>query len=315
MAHFSLRGARGAALTALCIAALGAMPSLAVFVPEVYEARRVATPPVIDGLLGDVAWATADEVEPFFKYQSGGAPPAAATSLRLLWDDAYLYVAMRAADVDIRSSCARTGACGNDAALFNGDVLELFVRTSIDSTRYHELEWSPLGEVFDARFETRFGAPGTSWQSGLNVAVAIEGTVDNPSDTDLGWAVEARVPLTAFGAGVVGEGTEWTFTGARYDYNNPANLRGPELMMSTRGDPNAPNGGVTNGFHTYEIYDRLTFTAAVPEPSAGGLAMVVGVVLGACRERRFRQVELGKGRTAPRSEHGVAIPRFDPSGK
>jgi hypothetical protein len=265
----------------LYFAALGATPALAVFVPEVYEARRIGTPTLIDGQLGDAAWAMADAVEPFFKYQSGGAPPAADTSLRLLWDDTYLYVAMRAADVDIRSSCARTGACGNDAALFNGDVLELFVRTSTASTRYHEFEWSPLGEIFDARFETRFGAPGTSWQSGLNAAVAIEGTVDTPSGADVGWAVEARVPLAAFEAGVVGEGTEWTFTGARYDYNNPSNLRGPELMMSTRGDPDAPRGGVTNGFHTYEIYDRLVFTAAVPEPGAAGLAMLVGVALGA----------------------------------
>ena len=32
--------------------------------------------------------------------------------------------------------------------------------------------------------------------------------------------------------------------------------------MSTPGDPTAPMGGVTHGFHTYEIYDLLRFTAS-----------------------------------------------------
>ncbi|MGL4512024.1 MAG: carbohydrate-binding family 9-like protein [Lacipirellulaceae bacterium] len=283
MASSALRVIARSCLKALCALTLGATSALAAFVPQVHEARRASTPPLIDGLLDDGAWQGADVVQPFYAYQSGGATAAAETSLRVLWDNNYLYVAMRAADVNIRSSCASTGACGNDAALFNGDVLELFVRESARSTRYHEFEWSPLGESFDARFETRFGSPGVRWQSGMNASVSVQGTVDNASDTDVGWTVEARIPLAAFEAGPVGVGSEWTFTGARYDYLNPGNPRGPELMMSTRGDPDAPRGGVTNGFHTYEIYDRLKFTEAVPEPHAGLLAAVAAVGFSARR--------------------------------
>lgn len=250
--------------------ALALAPTLgaADFVPAVYEARQAAAAPTIDGVLDDAAWQAAEVIEPFFAYQSGGAPPAANSSLRLLWDDEFLYVAMHAEDVDIRSSCALARQCGRDASLFNGDVLELFIRPSADRTRYYEFQWSPLGEEFDARFDTRFGAPGTSWESGIESAVSVEGTVDDRASADTGWSVEAKIPFAALGAGLVDAGTEWTFTGSRYDYFNPRTRSGPALMMSTRGDPDAPNGGVTNGFHTYEIYDRLVFVAGVPEPTS-----------------------------------------------
>jgi hypothetical protein len=58
-------------------------------------------------------------------------------------------------------------------------------------------------------------------------------------------------------------------------------------MMSTRGDPEAPAGGVTNGFHTYEIYDTLEFVGErVPEPSSLGAAAVMATIAVASRRRR-----------------------------
>lgn len=242
--------------------------AMAAFTPAIYEARRTTVAPTIDGDLSDSAWSSAQRIGPFFAYKSGGAPAAAETTMRILWDDQFLYVSVQAIDADIRSSCSLAGACGHDAALFLGDVVELFVRESTAQVRYHEFEWSPLGSDFDARFESRFGAPGAAWESGLLSAVLVSGTVDEASDTDLGWAAEARIPLASFQSAVK-VGTTWTFTGARYDYHNRNVPSGPALMMSTRGDPSAPAGGVTNGFHTYEIYDSLRFVAEpVPEPSA-----------------------------------------------
>lgn len=252
-------------------------PARAAFTPQTFEARRTTMAPVIDGSLADPVWATAQTIAPFFAYQSGGAPAAAETELRLLWDDQYLYVAIHAADQNIRSSCSLTGACGHDASLFNGDVVELFLRESTSQVRYHEFEWSPRGEDFDARFDTRFGAPGTSWESGLLSAVTVQGTVDQTANVDMGWNVESRIPLAAFSS-LVDVGTQWTFTGARYDYFNATSLRGPALMMSTRGDPTAPQGGVTNGFHTYEIYDNLAFVGTpVPEPATISSAVLVAL--------------------------------------
>ena len=169
------------------------------FTPIRFEARQVATAPVIDGDLSDPAWGQAELMDEFYAYRSGGDPPAAATTARILWDETYLYVGFEMTDADIRSSCDLRGVCGRDANLFQGDVIELFVKESTSNTRYHEFEWSPLGEEFDARFDrVRFGSPGTGWESGMSSAVQVQGTADDPSDTDTGWTIEARIPLADF---------------------------------------------------------------------------------------------------------------------
>jgi hypothetical protein len=83
-------------------------------------------------------------------------------------------------------------------------------------------------------------------------------------------------------------GTTWTFTGARYDYHNRNVPGGPALMMSTRGDPSAPSGGVTNGFHTYEIYDTLRFVdEVVPEPSSLWIAAGASAAVMLTRRRQL----------------------------
>lgn len=250
-------------LTIACLAVCGSAG--AQFVPVVHTATRASEPPAIDGDLSDPAWAQAARIGPFYAYQSGGDPAAAATTLRLLWDDRFLYVGYEATDTDIRSSCQLAGACGHDSNLYDGDVLELFLQVDPGVVRYEEFEWSPLGEDFDARLASRrdgptaTGLPGRPWESGMQSAVRVDGTVDDPSDADTGWIAEARLPLAALVAQPIAVGDRWRFTGARYDFFNAKTPGEPALMMSTRGDPNAPNGGVTMGFHSLEIYDTLEF--------------------------------------------------------
>jgi hypothetical protein len=103
-------------------ASLG-IDAMAAFTPATYEARRTSPAPTIDGDLNDSAWSSAQAIGPFFAYKSGGAPAAAETTLRILWDDQFLYASLHAIDADIRSSCSLAGACGHDASLFLGDVV------------------------------------------------------------------------------------------------------------------------------------------------------------------------------------------------
>ena len=262
------------------IAVLGGNRANAEFVPQLYEARRADNPPAIDGSLDEPIWDTAHEIADFFAYQSGGEVAAAETSAKILWDDQSLYLAFEMMDVDIRPSSVTANQTGRDAQLFRGDVIEFFVREDRDSPRYFEFEWSPNGkDVFDARFdERRFGPPGTDWNTELTWAVSVDGTIDEFSDQDVGWTVEAAIPLSAFDS--ISTGSEWTFTVARYDYFNPIS-EVEQLMMSTPGDPELPLAGLTSGFHTYELYDDLKF---VPEPTSFGL--LVPIVIFARLRRR-----------------------------
>jgi hypothetical protein len=96
---------RVAASLALALALGRTQPALAVFVPTRYEARQVTTPPTIDGDLTDSVWSHAQRIHPFYAYQSGGDPPAAESSARVLWDQNHLYLGFEMKDVEIRSSC------------------------------------------------------------------------------------------------------------------------------------------------------------------------------------------------------------------
>lgn len=232
------------------------------FIPRNYEARRIAAPPILDGQLDDSIWQTAHVISDFFAYQSGGAPPASETSAKILWDDENIYLGFAMQDGDIRPSSLTAGETGRDAALFRGDVIEFFVRQDRQSPQYHEFEWSPNGvDVFDARFDNeRFGSPGISWNTQIDWAVSVDGTIDDTSDTDRQWLVEAAIALNSFAP--VDVDSVWSFTVARYDFFHPDHAR-PQLMMSTPGDPDLPQAGLSSGFHTYEFYDNLTFVHAL----------------------------------------------------
>jgi hypothetical protein len=269
---------------AMCVSMLlsgnGLRNCHAEFAPRSFELRRATEPPVIDGQTDESVWQTAQEIDEFFAYQSGGEPAAAKTSARLLWDDEFLYVALEMFDADIRPSSVTASQTGRDARLFLGDVIELFVREDRESPRYYEFEWSPkAGDVFDARFDERkFGPPGTDWNTDIISAVSVEGTINDASDLDTLWTVESSIPLSAFGP--VSAGSEWTFTFARYDYFNPTSSD-EQLMTSTIGDPDLPQAGFATGFHTYELYDDLQF---VPEPASTAVIPVIVVLL--LRKRR-----------------------------
>jgi len=260
----------------LLVAVTYCPPTWAAFVPTRYEAPSTATPPNIDGDLTDEVWSGALEIRQFYAYKSGGAPAASEGSARILWDQNNLYLGLQMIDDNILPSTVVSGRGGFDGPLYEGDVIELFVRQSANSPRYHEFEWSPNGDVFDARFDSvRFGPPGTAWNSGVQSAVQVDGTIDDATDTDRSWTIEVAIPLTAFDP--IDDQSEWFFTVARYDYFAQGNGFDSNLMMSTPGDPDAPMGGVTQGFHTYEIYDIVAF---VPEPSVTTLTIVAMLWIG-----------------------------------
>ncbi len=267
------------------LSAIAGQTAHAEFTPRVYQARYTSTPPQLDGDLNDVVWQNALPINEFFAYQTGGDAAASATTARLLWDDRFLYLGFEMSDRDIRPSALTSGSSGRDGQLYEGDVIEFFTRPDENSPQYFEFEWSPNGDLFDARFDTRrFGPPSTDWDTDLTAAVHVDGTWDDPSDQDQSWVVETRIPLDAFPT--VAADSEWRFTVARYDYFHP-DFASEQLMMSTPGDPALPNAGLTSGFHTYEMYDRLLFT--VPEPSTLSSAVILCMLLG---RRRIRTAEL-----------------------
>jgi hypothetical protein len=80
-----------------------------------------------------------------------GTPPRLATLVHVFRDDQALYVLYSGVDSAIRAT-----RFGRDEALWEEDVLEIFVATG-RITRYVEIEVSPLGTLCDATIESPDG--------------------------------------------------------------------------------------------------------------------------------------------------------------
>lgn len=157
--------------------------------PE-YAMARATKAPVIDGKLDDEVWASAREV-PLTRSFDGG-PITRKTTFRMLWDDAFLYVAFRAEDPDVWGSLKN-----KDDAIYNEDVVEVFLDANADGRTYNELQVSPHNVNFDASFVARRSdlAEAMKWESGMKTAVFVKGTLDDDSDTDEYWTAEMQIPI------------------------------------------------------------------------------------------------------------------------
>ncbi|QEH36070.1 hypothetical protein OJF2_46300 [Aquisphaera giovannonii] len=209
--------------------------------------RRAATPPVLDGKLDDPCWKQAVPIEKFASFWD--KTPREGTRVYLAWDDEALYWAGTMTDAEVRAF----GNKRNDH-LWNGDVLEFFLKPSAERPEYFEFQGNPNAAVFELAFpKPGHGLKDTHDGPALGTAVAatVDGTLDHPGDADRGWTLEGRIPWTAFASagGRPRPGDTWKFAVCRYDYG-PDGTK-PVLMSS------APLSQPS--FHRHGDYGSLTF--------------------------------------------------------
>jgi hypothetical protein len=162
-------------------------------------ARRAASE------LDEPAWEQAAKTGAFVGARSGRPQPGPLQGeARVFWDDAFLYVA-----IDIKDETVRGGfpADATDPHLWERDTAELMLDPDgADNRDYYELQINPQGLVFDSRFDDynapRGGPAGPfghqTWSSQVERAVKVRGTLDDDSDRDAGYVVEARIPWASF---------------------------------------------------------------------------------------------------------------------
>lgn len=152
--------------------------------PTRVQAQRVATAPVIDGALDE--WDDGWFVE--IGDSLGGEPQTPRTRVAFAWDDEALFVAGDFADDDAWSSFL-----AQDDPLWKEEAFELFVLGAADRSRYLELQVSPRGVTFDARFE-RYRKGDEAWDGAWTAAARVAGDVDDRGGRDRGWSAEIAVP-------------------------------------------------------------------------------------------------------------------------
>jgi len=165
--------------------------------PAWIRAPRTSHPPVIDGRLDDEAWSAAPWTANFVDIEGQVKPPPRfATRAKLLWDDEALYVAAVLDEPHVWGTLGR-----RDDIVFEDNDFEVFVDPEGDGRWYGEIEVNALGTLFDLRLSRAYREGGLAdheWSPpGLRAAVAVDGTLNDPSDTDRGWTVEIAIPHAA----------------------------------------------------------------------------------------------------------------------
>lgn len=157
-------------------------------VPPTVTAVRVQRPPDIDGRLDDPAWAEAPAVMELLQVDPDeGRPASESTAVRVVYDDAALYVGARLYDSEPGRVDRRLGR--RDAFSFS-DQSDLF-RVLLDSYHDHRtafrFEVNPAGVKGDVLFGNDGEFADQSWDPVWEVATAID---------SLGWTVEMRIPFS-----------------------------------------------------------------------------------------------------------------------
>ena len=196
---------------------LGAAEKAAAVDPKTLPApKRLVVPKLsgtvtIDGDLTEPMWAKAAVIKPFFTADGSGRERE-ETEVRVWYDDTALYLAWICTDADIQATFT-----ARDSKFWEEEVAEFFI-TPKDLNKYYELQWNPLGGMFDAIITNQIDTNGVSkkfdgdWTytaKGMKSAVKVKGTVQNSSDKDEYWRVEVVIPFSDFDQPTPKAGDVW----------------------------------------------------------------------------------------------------------
>jgi len=214
--------------------------------------RWVTGPIKLDGRADEPAWAGAEVFEDYRLAWLGQnvRPAKTRTRTRLLWDNEYLYFTAEMEDADLFADVKE-----HDGDTWDNDVWELFLKPA-GGRGYYEFHVNAANTKFDLFLPHR-GA----WlvqrlrrahDFHIESKVVLRGTLNDLTDTDLGWTVEGRIPWSDFKmtGGAPEAGDEWNFSLCRYDYSVGAER--PELSSIT--------SYKRLDFHRHEDFPAIRFT-------------------------------------------------------
>lgn len=193
------------------------------FSPKHYICYRTDTRLNIDGKLDELSWQKAPWTETFVDVEGDAKPaPKFKTRAKMLWDDDFLYIAAELEEPDVWARLTQ-----RDTAIYNDDNFEIFIDPDGDTQNYCEFEINALNTFWDLLMTKPYRLGGFSLSSwdvrGIKTAVGVQGTINNPADTDQGWTVEIAFPLKvlmqcAGRKGLPNSGEQWRVDFTRVEW-------------------------------------------------------------------------------------------------
>ena len=168
--------------------------------PRHYVCYKASGPVTVDGLMTEPDWQKAAWTEYFGDIEGSLKPePRFKTRVKMLWDDTYLYVAAQLEDPHVWATLTE-----RESVIFNDPDFEVFIDPDGDTHHYVEYEMNALNTQWDLlllkpyRDDIVNNVAIDNWNyNGMKSAVYVDGTLNNPTDTDKGWTLEIAFPLDA----------------------------------------------------------------------------------------------------------------------
>jgi hypothetical protein len=250
----------------ITLLALGAAVATSQELPKTYAAPKARQAPVIDGRLDDEAWRSAPWTDYFVDIEGDIKPtPRFKTRVKMLWDDQHLYIAANLEEPHVWATLTK-----HDSVIFQDNDFEVFVDPNGDTLEYYEFEINALNTGWDLFLDKPYrqgGKARNEWEiPGLRTAAHVDGTLNDPSDTDRGWSVELAFPWK-----VLAEyahkpsppriGDEWRINFSRVQWQHEI-VEGKYRKIPKTKEDNwvwSPQGVIN--MHVPEKWGRVRFTA------------------------------------------------------
>lgn len=164
---------------------------------------RTATAPTIDGDISDAVWKQAACIPgllPARKATSKTDVEIQPTTVRVLWDEDFLYVAFDCTDDEVYS----TGTLKHDDDIYSEDVCEVFLDGKGDGRQYVEIQVGPTGVNLDLMYllsseaelgpDLRLSSRVMSQERWGFREWEMAGLKTAAQKTDIGWSAELAIP-------------------------------------------------------------------------------------------------------------------------
>jgi hypothetical protein len=191
--------------------------------PKHYVTHFTQEAPAIDGRLDEAVWQQAAWTELFTDIEGDKKPkPTYPTRVKLAWDNKHLYIAAEMKEPHVWANLTK-----HDEVIYYDNDFEVFIDPDNDTHQYFEVEVNALNTIFDLYLSKPYrnnSRAMIAWDlHGLQLAVQVQGTLNDPTDTDEGWTVEMAIPFRSVTLGnntiVPTDGSLWRINFSRVQWD------------------------------------------------------------------------------------------------
>jgi hypothetical protein len=220
-------------------------PALAQNPPDVekYICYQTNEPIRIDGMLDERDWSTANASSLFVDIEGVVKPdPKFQTKVKMLWNEEYFYIAAWLEEPHLWATYTQ-----RESVIFHENDFEVFIDPDGDTHKYFEIEINALNTIWDLLLTKPYrdgGKPISSWDAeGMQTAVSLYGTINDPTDVDSCWTIEFAIPWRALKSDeewhvIPKDGDQWKINFSRVQWD--LDLAGNSYRKSVDPSTNKP---------------------------------------------------------------------------